>query len=195
MNSRSKLRNELRGKRRALSPQQRSQYAEQFARHFSKTPLFRNSKRIAFYLANDGELDVSGVMAIAWAMGKQCFLPVLMEVHDKRLLFAEYQPDAPLVTNQFGIPEPHVSKKHCFSARQLDLILMPLVGFDTRGNRIGMGGGYYDRSLAYLKIRSSWYKPVLAGVGYSFQQVDVIASEPWDVPMRYVATELKLLAT
>lgn len=193
MTSRKNLRNTLRAQRRALTPQQYEQYADQFAQHFSKTKLFRTSRRIAFYFANDGELDPSGLMAIAWAMGKQCYLPVLMEIHDKRLLFAEYQPDIPLVDNQFGIPEPATAKRHCLAPRQLDLILMPLVAFDVRGNRIGMGGGYYDRSLAFLQHRSHWRKPVLTGIGYGFQQVNKIKSEPWDVPLRFVATENVLL--
>ena len=194
MNSRETLRTTIRAKRRALTLQQRQKFSRQFARHFSKTRLFRNSERIAFYMANDGELDPSELMAIAWSMGKDCFLPVLTAPHDKSLLFARYKPDEPLVYNQFGIPEPYVAARHRVKARNLDLIVMPLVAFDALGNRIGMGGGYYDRTLSFLKARSYWHKPILAGIGYGFQQVPKIESESWDVPLTYIATEKTVLA-
>ena len=193
MASRETLRAKVRAQRQALSTRQREEYAIQFATHFSKSRLFKNSQRIAFYMANDGELDPSELMAIAWSMGKECFLPVLTAPHDKSLLFAKYDPDEPLVYNQFGIPEPYVAARHRVKARTLDLIVMPLVAFDQQGNRIGMGGGYYDRTLAFLKARSRWHKPKLVGIGYCFQQVNKIASESWDVPLSYIATEKDIL--
>jgi len=140
-------------------------------------------------MANDGELDPCYLMGDAWARGKICYLPVLMHTHDKSLLFARYEPDASMVYNQFGIPEPSVGARHKIKARNLDLIIMPLVAFDKMGNRIGMGGGYYDRTLAFLNARTRWYKPRLVGIGYSFQQVVSINSESWDVPLSYIATE------
>jgi len=193
MASRETLRTEIRAQRRALTTRQREDYARRFAHHFSKSRLFKNSQRVAFYMANDGELDPAELMAIAWSMGKECFLPVLTASHDKSLLFAEYNPDEPLVYNQFGIPEPYVAARHRVKARTLDLIVMPLVAFDAKGNRIGMGGGYYDRTLAFLKARSMWRKPKLAGIGYNFQQVNRIDDQSWDVPLNYIATEDNIL--
>lgn len=189
MTSRKSLRTQIRAQRRALSPHQQEIFAHQFADHFAKTRLFMNSNRIAFYMANDGELDPSYLMANAWAMGKDCYLPVLMHTHNKSLLFAPYEPDAPMTYNQFGIPEPAVAARHKIKARNLDLIIMPLVAFDKRGNRIGMGGGYYDRTLAFLNARTQWHKPRLVGIGYSFQETPSINSESWDVPLSYIATE------
>lgn len=194
MTSRHSLRKEIRAKRRALSPHQQETCAQQFADHFFKSHLFRNSDRIAFYMANDGELDPSYLMAAAWAIGKKCYLPVLMHLHDKSLLFASYEPDMPMNYNQFGIPEPAVSARHRIKARNLDLIIMPLVAFDKRGNRIGMGGGYYDRTLAFLNARTQWHKPRLVGIGYSFQEVSSINNESWDVPLSYIATEKKIIS-
>jgi len=144
-------------------------------------------------MANDGELDPFYLMATAWEMGKHCYLPVLTPTHDKSLLFAPYEPDAPLVHNQFGIPEPRIAARHLIKARNLDLVIMPLVAFDRRGNRIGMGGGYYDRTLGFLNARTQWRKPRLVGIGYSFQEVSSIGSEPWDVPLGYMATERDLV--
>jgi len=189
MTSRNSLRTQIRTQRRALSAYEQELYARQFAGHFSKSRLFQNSHRIAFYMANDGELDPAYLMGDAWARGKACYLPVLMHVHDKSLMFAPYEPDAPMVYNQFGIAEPAVGARHKIKARNLDLIIMPLVAFDKRGNRIGMGGGYYDRTLAFLNARMCWNKPRLVGIGYSFQEVASINSESWDVPLSYIATE------
>ena len=189
MTSRKSLRTQIRAQRRALSPHQQEIYAQQFAGHFVKSTLFRNSERIAFYMANDGELDPSYLMANAWAMGKKCYLPVLMHLHDKSLLFAPYELDMLMNYNQFGIAEPAVSARHRMKARNLDLIIMPLVAFDKEGNRIGMGGGYYDRTLGFLNARTSWHKPRLVGIGYSFQAVPSINSESWDVRLSYIATE------
>lgn len=185
----------MRDRRRALSLAQRSAAAEQFADHFSKTKIFLNSEHIAFYLANDGELDPAALLHIAWSMGKSCYLPVLTANHDKSLLFSPYEPGDSLVYNRFGIGEPQVAARHRVNAKALDLIVMPLVAFDAKGNRIGMGGGYYDRTLGYLKSRSGWMKPKLVGIGYEIQQVDSINSESWDVPLTYICTESNLIET
>ena len=189
MASRESIRKTMREKRRSLSLAQRSIAAEQFADHFSKTKVFINSQRIAFYLANDGELDPAPLLAIAWSMGKSCYLPVLTANHDKSLLFAPYEPGDPLVYNRYGIGEPHVAARYREKAKILDLIVVPLVAFDDEGNRIGMGGGYYDRTLGYLNSRSSWLKPKLVGIGYDLQRVKSINNESWDVPLTYICTE------
>jgi len=193
MASRESIRKKIRNKRRSLSELERETAATRFAEHFSRTKLFNNSKHIAFYLANDGELDPTGLMEIAWSMGKTCYLPVLTANHDKSLLFATYTPGDPLAYNQFGIGEPYVAARDRVKARALDLIIMPLVAFDKKGNRIGMGGGYYDRTLSYLRSRTSWFRPKLVGIGYEFQMVKKIDAENWDVPLTYVATENGLM--
>jgi 5-formyltetrahydrofolate cyclo-ligase len=193
MASRESIRKTIRNKRRALPEEQRTLAAEQFADHFSKSKLFINSRHIAFYMANDGELDPAPLLYIAWSMGKSCYLPVLTANHDKSLLFAPYEPGDPLAYNRFGIPEPDIAARHRLKARNLDLIVMPLVAFDDKGNRIGMGGGYYDRTLGYLKDRHIWMKPKLVGVGYSIQQVEAIDQQSWDVPLSCIATEDKLI--
>lgn len=184
----------MRDKRRALSEEQRVLASEKFADHFSKSKIFINSERIAFYMANDGELDPGPLLYIAWSMGKSCYLPVLTANHDKSLMFAPFEPGDPLVFNRFNIGEPYVAARHRVKARNLDLVVMPLVAFDKKGNRIGMGGGYYDRTLGYLKSRSSWQKPKLVGIGYEFQLLKKIDAENWDVPLAFISTEEKLIS-
>ncbi|MBD3670218.1 MAG: 5-formyltetrahydrofolate cyclo-ligase [Gammaproteobacteria bacterium] len=189
---RKQLRRELRGRRRALSPRQRARYAQQLSRRLASHPLFWRARRIAVYLPNDAEMDLRPLMKRARAMGKRCYLPVISRLSHERLWFAEYREGQALRPNLFGIPEPANGKWSGRSPVGLDLILMPLVGFDESGNRLGMGGGFYDRSLAYMKTRTRWRRPVLLGVAYECQKVDGLKNEAWDVPVNGVITEASL---
>jgi 5-formyltetrahydrofolate cyclo-ligase len=189
---RKRLRQQIRRQRRALTPVQRRHYAQRLARILSHHPLFWRARRIALYLPNDGEMDLGPLMQRAVKMGKQCYLPVISQLSHNRLWFAEYLPGQKLSPNIYGIPEPANGKWQGRSPIGLDLILMPLVGFDGAGNRLGMGGGYYDRTLAYLRHRHSWRRPLLLGVAYEFQRVEKLVSEVWDVPMHGVITESNL---
>lgn len=151
---------------------------------------FQRSKHIAFYLTNDGEVDLSLLIKHAWQQGKQCYLPVLAEPNTQRLWFIPYTPETKLKNNRFGIPEPiHSHKIRLRKTLSLDLILMPLVAFDQQGNRVGMGGGFYDRTLAFLRQRKYWHKPNLLGVAYELQKQKQLESNPWDIPLQAIATE------
>ncbi len=185
----------MRQQRRALSPQQREKASLALARRLGRQPLFLRSQHIAFYLPNDGEMDLSPLIQRAWAMGKQCYLPVLSPLYHNRLWFAPYRHDSDLVLNRFGIPEPAINWAGIRPVWTLDLLLTPLVAFDANGNRLGMGGGYYDRTLAYLARRRHWRKPHLLGTAYAFQQVEHLPYKPWDVPLHGVVTESSLLLT
>ena len=108
---------------------------------------------------------------------------------EKVLLFAGLITFARLFMVCARIPEPLVERRELVRVRDLDLILMPLVGFDLQGNRLGMGGGFYDRSLAFLRYRLYWKRPRLLGLAYDFQQVDILTADPWDIPMQAVVTD------
>ena len=186
---RKQLRQQLRQQRRALSPQRRRLFARQLAEKLSCHTLFHNAQRIAVYLPNDGEMDMQPLIKRARARGKQCYLPVISQMSHNRLWFAPYENGQKLSPNIYGIPEPANGKWQGRSPVGLDLILMPLVGFDERGNRLGMGGGYYDRTLAYLNRRQHWHRPVLLGIAYEFQKVESLKAESWDIPLHGVITE------
>jgi len=192
-NERNELRRRMRQQRRALTPQQQRDAAFALDRQIGRHPLFLRSRHIAFYLPNDGEMDLSPLIERARAMGKRCYLPVLSPLYHNRLWFAPYHAGCPLLLNRFGIPEPDANWSAMRPAWSLDLILTPLVAFDAAGNRLGMGGGYYDRTLAYLARRHHWRKPHLLGTAYSFQQAQALPDEPWDVPLHGVATEQSVL--
>jgi len=192
MTSRAELRKNLRQQRRTLSKEQQHHHARQLANHLAHSPLFRPTQHIACYLANDGEIDLSPLMQRAWKMGKHCYLPILGEGKEKRMWFAPYESDTPLKANRYGIPEPVCHASDWLEPHQLDLVLMPLVGFDNQGNRLGMGGGFYDRSFAFLNQPHSIKKPRLVGIAHELQRVAALPFESWDVPMNAIVTEAGL---
>ncbi|MDX1434376.1 MAG: 5-formyltetrahydrofolate cyclo-ligase, partial [Gammaproteobacteria bacterium] len=148
--------------------------------------LFSRVQRVACYVANDGEMDLTPALARLWRAGKHVYLPAL---HGDALWFLPATPDSPMQRNRFGIPEPAAGADTRVAPFALDLVLMPLVAFDGAGNRLGMGGGFYDRTFAYLARRRHWRKPRLIGVAYGFQRVPSLPARPWDVTLEGVLTE------
>lgn len=183
------LRGQLRAMRNALTSAQRHAAGRQCARLLSELPVFRNARRIAAYLPADGELETDPLIERAWAMGKDVYLPVLVPHGENRLWFARYDPDTPLVENRFGIPEPARAPHTRVAPLALDLVLTPLVAFDAAGHRLGMGGGFYDRSFAYLLRHRCWLRPRLVGLAYEFQRQARLPHQPWDVPLQAVVTD------
>ena len=185
----SDLRQNLRARRRALSADEQCLAARRLAVNLTGTRLFLTSRRVACYLPNDGEIDSAPVIEHIRRLRKILYLPVLSRLSHDRLWFAEAGPKTRLAPNRFGIPEPVVKAGELIRAQELDLILMPLVGFDDRGNRLGMGGGFYDRSLEFLRHRNHWRKPHLLGIAYDFQRVNGLTADPWDIPLQGVITD------
>jgi 5-formyltetrahydrofolate cyclo-ligase len=184
------LRQQIRNQRRALSDSEREQAAFLLCERIASSRIYQHSKHIAFYLPNNGEMDLTLLIQDAWQRGKKCYLPVLAEPNTQRLWFIPYTADTKLRPNRFGIPEPvHSNSLRIRKTLSLDLILMPLVAFDEQGNRVGMGGGFYDRTLAFLRQRQHWHKPNLVGVAYEFQKQQQLKPNPWDIPLQSVATE------
>lgn len=183
------LRRRLRQARRSLPEDERIRRNIQLLQHLIKTPLFRQSQRIGLYFPADGEADLTPLLEHASRGRKRFYLPVLRDFGHNRLWFAPYRPGQEMLLNRYRIPEPvHLGHQRIFP-QQLDLLLMPLVGFDAQGNRLGMGGGFYDRSLAFLQLRRYWRKPRLVGTAWECQRVNSLPVEPWDVPLDAIATE------
>ena len=183
----STIRQQLRARRRALSAVEQDIAAAFAVTHILRDPMFLRSTHIALYLPNDGELDLTDLLEPAWRMRKCCYLPVLA-APGKRLSFAPLTADSRLRPNRFGIPEPVVGHRDLRQPLQLDLVLAPLVAFDLDGNRLGMGGGYYDRSFGFLRRRKHWRRPRLIGVAHDFQRVDKLPAQSWDVPLQGIFT-------
>ncbi len=189
---RNTLRRTLRQQRRSLSEWQQMQHAICMSEQISQYPAYRRSKRIAAYLAADGEMDPEYLIYQAWKANKQVYLPILSPFAG-RLYFAPFLANCKLKLNRFQIAEPDVHPKHWIKPQQLDLILMPLVGFDAQGNRLGMGGGFYDRSLEFTRYRNNTHRPYLVGLAHQLQQVEQLPHQPHDIPMQAIATEQQLI--
>lgn len=182
------IRQLMRERRRSLTYQQQIAASNGLAKQLSNLSAFRYSKRIAFYLPNDGEIDPQLAMGIAEAAGKECYLPVLHPLKLNRLYFVRYRHGDALSMNRFGIKEPRLKGGFIVPPLGLDLILLPLVAFDARGNRLGMGGGFYDRSLASQQRFTR-----LIGLAQSCQETDSIVHQPWDVPLQTIVTERNVI--
>lgn len=185
----SELRRALRSQRNALNVPERKLAGRQLVTRLTSTRVFRASRRVAAYVASDGEIDPGRIIERALAMGKRCYLPVLSRLHWDSLWFAPLTPASRFRTNRYGIPEPQGSPGALVRAAELDLILLPLVGFDVCGNRLGMGGGFYDRSLEFLHRRHCLRRPRLLGLAYEFQRVDRLPANGWDVPLDGIVTD------
>lgn len=181
------LRQQKRKQRRQLSPSEQATHAQQLAEQLIKHPVFIDSHCIAAYLSNDSEIDPIHIIEQAWKLGKQMYLPVL-SAHENSLLFAPFNKDSVMCRNQFAIDEPDCLPEHWLKAEHMDLILLPLVAFDEQGNRIGMGGGFYDRSLA--NIREQEKSTQLIGLAHEIQKTPQLETQSWDVPLHAIATEI-----
>jgi len=187
------LRKKIRAQRRELTLEQQQQAAIDLASNLMASRFLRKHKRIACYLASDGEIETWPIIETLWSLKKQVYLPVISHLPWAPLWFAPFNPDSNMVYNRFGIAEPDVLPGKRITAHRLDLVFLPLVAFDPAGNRIGMGQGYYDRSLQFIKQRKYWRAPLLTGLAHDFQCIDNIDSEKWDVPLRYAITDKRFI--
>lgn len=187
--TRPALRRKLREARRALSPAQQRLAARRLYRQLAQHPLFRRARHIALYLPNDGEIDPGLLLREAQRRGKATYLPVLNPWPRTRMVFQRISHGERLWPNRFGIHEPRRCPDRQRPVWALDLLLMPLVGFDEQGGRLGMGGGFYDRSLAYRSMRKKGHKPTLLGLAHDCQKVDRLTLASWDVPLQATVTD------
>ncbi|WP_152205348.1 5-formyltetrahydrofolate cyclo-ligase [Marinobacter changyiensis] len=186
--SRNALRKELRSRRRALSSAQQSLASERLALSLLNDPELFRTRHVAIYLANDGEIDPQCYITQGRKRGIQFYLPVLHPVHQGRLVFSPFNEDTVLTPNRFGIPEPGFKSALKRPPWALDAVLMPLVGFDTEGGRLGMGGGFYDRTFAFTRYAPRM-APKLIGLAHHCQQVEVLPVEIWDVPLHAIVSD------
>ena len=183
---RRSLRAELSARRRAVSAGERAAAARRATLNADRVLHLAAGQRIAAYAALPTELDSAPLIALAQSRGCRIFLPRIDRRRQSRgMRFIELQ--GPLRENRLGIGEP--AGFTTVAARWLDLVFLPLVGFDRRGLRLGTGGGFYDRAFAFRQLRRVWHKPLLVGFGYSFQQVEQLAAAPHDVPLDAVVTD------
>ena len=177
----------MRQKRRALTAYQQKKAAKGLVLSLKNSDLFKRHKHIAIYLANDGEIDPSLLIEQLWKSKKNCYLPVLHPVKKNHLWFYQYTKNTQLKLNRFGILEPTLKNKKRIAPWALELVLFPLVAFDSQGGRLGMGGGFYDRTFEFTQEKTKLY-----GLAHHFQEVDKIPTEAWDIPLHGIATDKQI---
>lgn len=182
------LRSSLRKARQSLSTPQREDAAIRCALLAHQLEPVRRARRLAAYMAYRGEMSCAPLVDWACRRGKTVLLPV---VAGKQMRFAPYRPGDRMVFNRWGIPEPERHPQRWVAARVPSVVFVPLVAFDLAGNRLGQGGGYYDRAFAFRQHAVHWRRPVLIGLAYEFQRVEELTPKPTDVPLDAVITEQK----
>ena len=167
------LRKQMRERRQALSVDEQASHARAVSN--AVAARLDDDDVVGVYLVRDGELDLTPLIEICWRHGIAVAVPV---IDDRELRFAAYRRNESMRHNRFGISEPAVP-----AWRTPTLLLAPLVAFDDAGQRLGMGGGYYDRYLsAHPDVRR-------AGVAHECQRVASVPADDDDVPLPAVVTE------
>ena len=178
---RQQLRQQMRETRQKLTALQQQQATQHITEQALKLIEQQQAKNIALYLAFDGEISTKPLIEQLWQQDKNVYLPVLHPFVRGHLLFLRYLPDTPMKANKFGIFEPHLNVKDVLPLGQLDIIFTPLVAFDKLGNRLGMGGGFYDRTL-----QNSQRRFITVGLAHQCQQVEALPIESWDIPLEHI---------
>ena len=180
--TRAELRTKMRQQRNALSQADQTLAAEQLLQQVIQSKILNRVTRFACYLANDGEINPSALIKYAWQHNIATYLPVLHPFAKGHLAFFDYSEQTQMQLNKYKIAEP---KLHCPSicpTEELELVFLPLVAFDKYANRMGMGGGFYDRTFANNTTTK------LIGLAHNCQQVEKLPVESWDVPLHAIIT-------
>lgn len=173
------IRASVRDLRRSLPLEQRLQAESSIYRQIKNHPKISLAQNIAIFLSFDGELNTKPIIEYLWQQNKSVYLPIIHPVIPKQLIFLPYTKQTKLKFNKLGIHEPELDVKGVIPFTELDIIFTPLVAFDYRNYRIGMGGGYYDRLLENYHQKSVY--PI--GLAFKCQQVDLIPNQPWDIKL------------
>jgi len=181
------LRAQLRDTRRALTDTEQRKAAQAVAKILAQQSWFNCAEQIALYKESDGELSTQPLHQLCRTRSCHCLLPIIKP--QRQLRWALWPDQSALIANRYGILEP-ASPRAYTALQSCQVIVVPLVGFDRRGNRIGMGAGYYDRALAQLDAER---RPIVVGLAHSCQEVAKITPQPWDIPLDYIVTERELI--
>ncbi|TNH00777.1 5-formyltetrahydrofolate cyclo-ligase [Testudinibacter sp. TR-2022] len=179
---RQQIRRQMRAKRQQLSAEQQQQAAENICRQALALIAQCNAETVALYLAFNGEISTALLIEKLWQAEKTVCLPRLHPFTAGHLLFFRYDRNSLLQPNQFAIPEPTLDLTRLVPQNELEIIFTPLVAFDRQGNRLGMGGGFYDRTLQHLQQKNV----IAVGLAHQCQQVNQLPIEHWDVPLSQI---------
>ena len=184
MTTRKDLRRQMRRRRKGVAPDERRRAARALAAGALRSILLTRAQHFTCFLSADGEIDTSVLIAKLHRMRRTVWLPCLGK---PKLRFRRFDAKTPLKRGAFNILEPASGPFR--SAKKMSVILTPLVAFDASGQRLGMGGGYYDRTFAHRLQRKAYNRPKLIGVAFSIQEAPNVPSDHWDVPLDGILTE------
>ena len=180
------VRKELRRRRKALAPADHAARSLQAAKFMTRLAPFRHGSRVALTLSFDGECDTAPLVAAARRRGVRLYTPVVVGKRQRRLRFYPLGERTRRGTYGILVPQRTIAP---LSPRWFNLIVVPLVGIDPRGRRLGMGGGYYDTAFAFRRRRSVWPGPRLVGYAFDCQRTDTVHAADWDLKLDALVTE------
>lgn len=183
---RNNARNEIRQKRKALHEDEVAKCSELVRRVVLEHEFLKQNRCIASYHSFSGEIDTVEINKALRLAGHHMALPVIHPEEKGLMDFYSYETPEDLILNRFKIPEPVVSEENLVQPHHLEVVIVPLVGFNEKGERLGMGGGYYDRMLKKISCEC-----LTLGLAYDFQLIPEIKSQPWDMPLDEVITPTK----
>lgn len=172
--------------RRSLSPERRQEFSAECVARLRQLHIWPSAKHVAVFAALNDEVDVSALWTED-AKSRNYYLPIMRS--DSSLSFANFTPDTPMKTRVFGIQEPVHTPAEIIDTKKLDIVVTPLAAFDQHANRIGMGGGYYDRSFAFVRNPTINKRPYLVGVAFEVQKIEQVRCNSWDVSLDAIITE------
>lgn len=180
------LRKSLLRQRKKLPLRKKTIFNQQIAIYLLRYFESYNHVTIGAYLSFDGEPDITEPMRQLHTRGHRIAVPCIDPVVKGKMQFYDWAPNVSLCNNRYGIPEPATTPAHRpISCSDFDALLVPLLGFDALGHRLGMGGGYYDRWLSH----ASQKQPERIGIAYHWQQQTLIPFDTMDQPLHRVVTD------
>lgn len=179
------LRKDRLSARRNLDDDYRDRASLNIQNRFLRSRFFYSSQHVACYIAMRDEVDTSRIFDRAWTMGKAIYAPVVSR--GRELRFLRVLRKTALERSKFGLWEPAHGDE--IDPAKLDVVVTPGVAIDRHLNRIGMGGGYYDRTFSFLGDTRTWRRPKLIGLAFECQKVEKIAANPWDIRLYDVFSE------
>jgi 5-formyltetrahydrofolate cyclo-ligase len=187
-------RRRLRQLRRAVSGRERRDAERRIVASLRRLGCTAPGRRVALYLARDGEPDLARFVRVARCSGVQLYAPRITSRRRRTIRFLPLSAGSTLTRNWYGIAEPAVAPALAVALHRFDTVLTPLVGFDRHGNRLGNGAGYYDRALRRrLPADRAWRRPRIIGIAFACQESDALIPAPWDVPLDLIVTERGVL--
>ena len=187
-------RRRLRSRRLGIPRDERRRADRRIVQRLLTTGLIRPHTGIAVYVAVRGEVSLQRAIEQGWRMGARFYSPLILNLRRRTMAFVPLARGGRLRRNWYGLLEP-TSRRRADVYREIDVVLLPLLGFDRRGYRLGMGAGFYDRALSRRRgeRRATWRRPLLVGIAYACQEISGVEPAAWDVLLDLVVTEKELI--